>query len=177
VGPSRSLRSEARQLNEQNKPHQLLTMKWITREKVKVDRVACRAALNKFVDEDAEFVFVPANEVMEESLRLDATLFDLAGVDLGHHGKECSFKAIAKKYDLSENVAVRLLGKIVYGIDTDNTVWDQPEGCGVKAIVEGFRHLGASRMTTRSTSPSGLSMMRSTPIARKCALRRSRRGC
>ena len=117
-------------------------MKWITRERVKVDRVACPWLIKKFVDREAEFVFVPADRVMDEAQRLDATPFDVKGVELGHHGKECSFEAIVKKYGLSGDQALVLLGKIVNGADTDNTLWNQPEGPGLEAIAEGFRHLG-----------------------------------
>ncbi len=117
-------------------------MKWITRENVKVDRVACPWLIRKLVDKDAEFYFVPAGEVMKEAERLGATPFDVKGVELGHHGKECSFEAILKKYDLAGDSALVLLGKIVNGADTDNTLWHQPEGAGLEAIAEGFRHLG-----------------------------------
>jgi hypothetical protein len=117
-------------------------MKWITREKVKVDRVACPWLIRKFVDKDAEFHFVPADKVLEEAEHLGATPFDVKGVELGHHGKECSFEAILKKYDLAGNSALVLLAKIVNGADTDNTLWHQPEGAGLEAIAEGFRHLG-----------------------------------
>ena len=117
-------------------------MKWITREKVKVDRVACPWLIRKFVDKDAEFHFVPADKVLEEAEHLGATPFDVKGVELGHHGKECSFEAILKKYDLAGDPALLLLAKIVNGADTDNTLWHQPEGAGLEAIAEGFRHLG-----------------------------------
>jgi len=117
-------------------------MKWITREKVKVDRVACPWLIRKFVDQDAEFHFVPADKVLEEAEHLGATPFDVKGVELGHHGKECSFEAILKKYDLAGDSALVLLAKIVNGADTDNTLWHQPEGAGLEAIAEGFRHLG-----------------------------------
>jgi hypothetical protein len=117
-------------------------MKWITREKVKVDRVACPWLIRKFVDKDAEFHFVPADKVLEEAEHLGATPFDVKGVELGHHGKECSFEAILKKYDLAGDSALVLLTKIVNGADTDNTLWHQPEGAGLEAIAEGFRHLG-----------------------------------
>ncbi len=117
-------------------------MKWITREKVKVDRVACPWLIRKFVDKDAEFHFVPADKVLEEAEHLGATPFDVKGVELGHHGKECSFEAILKKYDLAGDSALVLLAKIVNGADTDNTLWHQPEGAGLEAIAEGFRHLG-----------------------------------
>jgi hypothetical protein len=117
-------------------------MKWITRERVKVDRVACPWLIKKFVDKDAEFVFVPADQVMEEAKRLGAVPYDVKDVELGHHGKECSFEAILKKYALVSDAALVLLGRIVNGADTDNTLYNQPEGPGLEAIAEGFRHLG-----------------------------------
>jgi hypothetical protein len=117
-------------------------MKWITRERVKVDRVACPWLIKKFVDKDAEFIFVPGDKVMAEAKRLDATPYDVPNVELGHHGKECSFEAIVKKYKLDSNPALVLLGRIVNGADTDNTLWHQAEGAGLNAIAEGFRHLG-----------------------------------
>lgn len=116
-------------------------MKWITRENVKVDRVACPWLIRKFVDPGAEFYFVPAEQVKSEAQQLGAIPFDMPGVELGHHGKECSFEAILKKYKLTGNAALVLLGKIVNGADTDNSLWQQPEGPGLKAIAEGFRHL------------------------------------
>jgi hypothetical protein len=116
-------------------------MKWITRERVKVDRVACPWLINKFVDPQAEFVFVPADRVLSEAARLGATPFDVPSVELGHHGQECSFEAILKHYDLTQDPALELLGKIVNGGDTDNSLWQQPEGPGLAAIAEGFRHL------------------------------------
>ena len=116
-------------------------MKWITREHVKVDRVACPWLIKKFIDPNAEFHFVAADQVMLEAQRLGATPFDVPGVELGHHGKECSFEAILKTHRLAEDAALRLLAKIVNGADTDNSLWDQPESAGLKAIAEGFRHL------------------------------------
>ncbi len=117
-------------------------MKWITREKVKVDRVACPWLIRNFVDKDAEFLFVSADRVMEEASLSDAVPFDAPGVELGHHGKECSFEAIIKKYNLSSDPALSLMARIVNGADTDNTLYNQPEGPGLKAIAEGFRGLG-----------------------------------
>ena len=116
-------------------------MRWITREHVKVDRVACPWLIRKFVDPAAEFHFVPAEQVTSEAQRLRATPFDVPAVELGHHGEECSFEAILKKYNLAKDAALVLLGKIVNGADTDNTLWQQPEGPGLNAIAEGFRHL------------------------------------
>ena len=117
-------------------------MRWITREKVKVDRVACPWLIRKFVDKQAEFIFAPVDKVMAEAKRLDAIPYDVKDVELGHHGKECSFEAIVKKYKLTGDPALMLLGRIVNGADTDNTLYNQPEGAGLEAIAEGFRHLG-----------------------------------
>jgi hypothetical protein len=80
--------------------------------------------------------------VMEEAKRLGAVPYDVKDVELGHHGKECSFEAILKKYALVSDAALVLLGRIVNGADTDNTLYKQPEGPGLDAIAEGFRHLG-----------------------------------
>ena len=114
-------------------------MKWITRERPKIDRVACPWLIARFVDKSPEFLFVPADQVMAAAEREGATPYDVQGVELGHHGKECSFEAILKQYDLTGNPALVLLGKIVNGADTDNTLYVQPEGPGLEAIAEGFR--------------------------------------
>ncbi len=117
-------------------------MKWITRERVKVDRVACPWLIRKFVDEKAEFYFVPLDQLKDKAEELGAVPFDVAGVELGHQGKHCSFEAILKRYKLDSDPALVLLGRIVNGADTDNTLYEQPEGPGLSAIAEGFRHLG-----------------------------------
>jgi hypothetical protein len=74
-------------------------MKWITRERVKVDRVACPWLIRKFVDKQAEFFFVPADKVMDEARRLGATPFDVKDVELGHHGKAAEPEAPTAKKD------------------------------------------------------------------------------
>ncbi len=117
-------------------------MKWITREKVKVDRAACPWLIRKFIDTQAEFLFVPALEVMAVADREKAIPFDAPGVEFGHHGKECSFDALVKKDQLNRDPALVLLAKIVNGADTDDTLWHQPEAAGLNAIAEGFRYLG-----------------------------------
>ncbi len=117
-------------------------MKWITREKVKVDRVACPWLIRRFVDKDAEFLFVPAENVETDAARLGAIPYDVPNAELGHHGKECSFDAIMKKYGFRNDPALVLLARIVNGADTDNSLHHQPEGPGLNAIAEGFRHLG-----------------------------------
>src|SRR6266853_689608 len=119
-----------------------MPMKWITRENVKVDRVACPWLIRKFVDPKAEFLFVPADMVMAGAEAEQAIPFDVPNVELGHHGKECSFEAILKKYNLASDSALGLLGKIVDGADTDNALWRQAESAGLNAVAEGFRLLG-----------------------------------
>src|SRR6266566_4385799 len=94
-------------------------MKWITRERVKVDRVACPWLIQKFVDPEAEFLFVPADQVAPEAERQQAIPYDVAGAELGHHGAECSFDAIVKKYNIADP-AVLELAKIVRGADTND---------------------------------------------------------
>ncbi|MBS1125815.1 MAG: Chromate resistance exported protein [Nitrospirae bacterium] len=117
-------------------------MKWITREKVKVDRVACPWLIRKFVDRDAELLFVPVDQVASEARRTGAIPYDVPGVELGHDGQRCSFEAIIRKYGLGADPALALLARIVNGADTDNSLYHQPEGPGLAAIAEGFRHLG-----------------------------------
>jgi hypothetical protein len=117
-------------------------MKWITRERVKVDRVACPWLIRKFIDPAAEFLFVPAEQVLDLAKAEGATPFDVPNVEYGHHGKECSFEALVKRNGLDKDAALALLAKIVNGADTDNSLWNQPESAGLKAIAEGFRHLG-----------------------------------
>ena len=118
-------------------------MRWITRERVRVDRVACPWLIRRFVAPDAEFIFVPADRVVEEAERLGAIPFDVEGAELGHRDGRCSFEAILEKYGLAaRDPALALMGRIVNGADTDNTLYRQPEGPGLEAIAEGFRHLG-----------------------------------
>jgi hypothetical protein len=119
-----------------------ILMKWITREHVNVDRVACPWLIRKFVDPQAEFLFVPEDQVAAIARQTGAISFDCKGDELGHHGKKCSFDAIVEKHGLGEDPALTLLAKIVNGADTDNSLWHQPESAGLKAVAEGFRHLG-----------------------------------
>ena len=116
-------------------------MKWITREKVKVDRVACPWLIRKFVDPNAEFLFVPADQVQKVADHEGATPFDVAGVELGHHEGRCSFEAIVRTYQIADP-AVQMLAEIVHGADVTPDLYGRPEAPGLKAIAEGFRHLG-----------------------------------
>jgi len=114
-------------------------MQWVTRERPKVDRIACPWLIRRFVDPEAEFVYVPAEQVLSVAEQTGAIPYDVPGVELGHHGPECSFDAIIAKYDLSDPALLRL-ARIVRGADTpakDLT----PESQGLEAIAEGFRLL------------------------------------
>jgi hypothetical protein len=116
-------------------------MKWVTRERVKVDRVACPWLIKKFVDKEAQFLFVPSDQVQEVAKREGATPFDASGVELGHHGDKCSFEAIVEKYKIADP-AVQILAQIVNGADAKPETYGRSEGAGLNAIAEGFRHLG-----------------------------------
>jgi hypothetical protein len=112
-------------------------MKWVTRARPKVDRVACPWLIKRFVDPQAEFLYVPPEEVMEVAQREGAIPFDVANVELGHDGLNCSFDAIIKKYNLTDR-ALQRLAVIVRGADTEAKDL-MPESRGLEAIAEGFR--------------------------------------
>jgi hypothetical protein len=116
-------------------------MKWVTRQNVKVDRVACPWLIKKFIDPEAEFLFVPADEVMTAAERQNAVPFDVPGVELGHHEGKCSFEAIVEKYAI-DDLAVQILAKIVHGADVAADLYGRPEAPGLKAIAEGFQQMG-----------------------------------
>ena len=116
-------------------------MKWVTRERVKVDRVACPWLIQKFIDPQAEFLFVPGPEVMETARKTGAVPYDVPGVELGHHEGRCSFEAFITKYKL-DDPALRKLAEIVHGADVDKDLYGRPEAAGLLAIAEGFRRLG-----------------------------------
>ena len=112
-------------------------MKWVTRARPKVDRVAYPWLIKRFVDPKAAFLYMPPEEIMEVAKREGAIPFDVSNVELGHHGLECSFDAIIKKYNLTDP-ALQRLAPIVRGADTDAKDLT-PESRGLEAIAEGFR--------------------------------------
>ena len=115
-------------------------MKWITRSGVKVDRVACPWLLKKFVDPDAEFVFLPP-ETDWASMK-EGTVYDVPNCELGHHGEDVSFDSILKKYELADP-ALRLLADIVRAADSHPTN-PHPAGEGLRWVAHGFSALGLS---------------------------------
>lgn len=113
--------------------------KWVTREKAKVDRIACPWLIKNFVDSDPEFLFVPASKVLDIAKEQNAIPFDIPDIELGHHGSKCSFDAIIEKYDLTDP-ALQELAKIVRGADADDPN-PSPESAGLEAIADGFRQI------------------------------------
>lgn len=121
-------------------------MRWVTRENVKVDRVACPWLIKRFVDPDAEFLFVPEAELLATAARLGATPFDavrLPEVKLNHRGGRCTFEAILEDFCLADR-ALRRLGRIVRAADVKGQERAAAEGAGLRAMAEGFALSGVS---------------------------------
>ena len=112
-------------------------MKWITRERARVDRIACPWLITRFIDPNPVFLFVPASEVLEVAEREGATPYDVPGVELGHHGARCSFDAFLDKYEIADR-ALAALAEIVRGADTEARQLT-PESAGLYAAASGFR--------------------------------------
>jgi hypothetical protein len=111
-------------------------MKYITRAHVHVDRVACPWLIKRFVDSEAEFIFT-ANEIVKETAqKIDAIPFDIKDTELGHHGDECSFIAILKKYNLKDPALLEL-SKVVNAADTDR-MDSNKYASGLEAVARGY---------------------------------------
>lgn len=113
-------------------------MKWITRERPKIDRIACPWLIARFIDKAPEFIFVPPDEVVPRAATLGATPYDVEGVELSHVGPQCSFDAFLKKYRLDDS-ALQELAVIVRGADTDKHGL-HPACAGLFAISLGLSH-------------------------------------
>jgi hypothetical protein len=112
-------------------------MLWITRSHVHVDRVACPWLITRFVDNQAEFLFVPKNQIAQVVKETGAIPFDAPGVELGHKDGRCSFESILLKYELKEPGLVRL-AQIVHSADVDEDIDKDPIARGLEAIASGF---------------------------------------
>lgn len=112
-------------------------MKWVTRERPKIDRVACPWLIQRFIDEDAEFLYVPTNEVIKTAEAKGAIPYDVPDVELTHRGPLCSFDAFIDKYGLEENAALMKLAEIVRAADTD-TLEKSAQAPGLLAITLGL---------------------------------------
>ena len=109
-------------------------MKWATRAGIHVDRTACAWLIRRFVDPEAEFVFVDDPDDVPE----DATPFDMRGVELGHGGGKCSFEAILSGYDLGEDPALNDIGQIIHEADLEDERYDAPEARGLDVLLRGL---------------------------------------
>ena len=114
-------------------------MKWVTREKARVDRIACPWLIRRFIDPDPTFLFVPADQVLEVARREDARPYDVPGVELGHRGDRCSFDAFLAVYRL-DDPALHALAEIVRGADTSARELTR-ESWGLYAVASGFREI------------------------------------
>lgn len=117
-------------------------MKFVTRAHAKVDRIACPWLIRRFIDKEAEFLFVPADQVLAVAERENAIPFDIEGVELGHDGPYCSFDAIIRSYAISDAALVEM-AKIVRGADTSDRHLTK-ESAGLYAIATGFQALSPS---------------------------------
>ena len=117
-------------------------MKWVTRERPKIDRIACPWLIARFIDAESEFLYVPAGDVLLVAQKTGATPYDIPGVALSHDGSLCSFDAFLSRYSLDEP-ALRQLAIIVRGADTSRLDL-APEAAGLYAISLGLSHRFAS---------------------------------
>jgi hypothetical protein len=112
-------------------------MKWVTRKNANVDRIACPWLIRRFVDKDAEFLFVPGEEVSAVAEREGAIPYDVQGVELGHVDGRCSFESVMVKYELTDP-GLQRLAKIIHGADVPADITVTAESAGLQAIAHGF---------------------------------------
>jgi hypothetical protein len=112
-------------------------MKWITRSHVHVDRIACPWLITRFIDNEAEFLFVPASQIEKATAETGAIPFDAPGVELGHVDGRCSFESIIVKYGLKEAGLLRM-AKIVHAADVAEDIDTDPIARGLEAIASGY---------------------------------------
>jgi hypothetical protein len=112
-------------------------MEWVTRSHVHVDRVACPWLISRFVDSEAEFLFVPKSQIQRVVEEMGAIPFDAPGVELGHSDGKCSFEAIVEHYGLTDR-ALHRLARIVHGADVEADLDLDPVARGLEAIAVGY---------------------------------------
>lgn len=113
-------------------------MKWITRERPKIDRIACPWLIKNFVDADAEFIYAPRNEVLNRAQEFNAIPYDLPGVEYTHEGVYCTFDFIVKKHEITDP-AILQIARIIRGADTDRFEL-APQAAGLWAISAGLSY-------------------------------------
>lgn len=119
-------------------------MRWVTRKNAAVDRIACPWLITRFIDADAEFLYVDPLQIDRIALEKGARPFDVEGAALGHVAGRCSFESILIEYELKDP-ALRRLGEIVHGADIESDPDPTPEASGLKAMALGFRKLYGER--------------------------------
>jgi len=112
-------------------------MKWVTRSHVHVDRVACPWLITRFIDNQAEFLFVPRSQIDRAVAEMGAIPFDAPGAELGHHEGRCSFESIILKYELKDPALLRM-AKVVHGADVAEDIDSDPLARGFEAIAAGY---------------------------------------
>jgi hypothetical protein len=115
-------------------------MKWVTRERPKTDRIACPWLILNFIDSDAEFLYVPADEVLEVAEREEALSYDAPGARYNHRDGLCSFEVLVEEYEIADP-AIALLARIVHGADVAEDRDATPQSRGLLAVAEGFHLL------------------------------------
>jgi len=124
-------------------------VRWATRAGIHVDRTACAWLIRRFVDPDAEFLFVDDPDEVPE----DATPFDIRGVELGHHGGEVSFEAILRRYALVEDQALVDIARIIHEADLEDERYDAPEARGLDVLIRGLSMVSSDKEMLELTGP------------------------
>ena len=114
-------------------------MKWVTRERPKTDRIACPWLIRRFIDPEAEFLYVPADKVLEVAEDEGALSYDAPGARYTHRDGLCSFEVLVEEYEL-DDPALHLLARIVHGADVAEDLDATPQSAGLKAVAEGFSY-------------------------------------
>ena len=117
-------------------------MKWVTREHPKTDRIACPWLIRKFIDPDAEIIYVPRDEVLDFAAREGATSFDAPGATFTHRDGMCSFEVLIDEYQLGADPALTVMARVVHGADVSEDRDATPQSPGLLAIADGFALLG-----------------------------------
>jgi hypothetical protein len=140
------------------------TMKWVTRERPKTDRIACPWLIRGFIDPDAEIVYVPTAEVLSVAQPDDARSFDAPGADYTHRGSRCSFEVLIDEFDLGDDAALVRLAQIVHAADVSEDRGADPLGAGLEAIGLGGLDVEDDDLRSSMTrSTHGVSATSRTP--------------
>jgi hypothetical protein len=113
-------------------------MRWVTRENANVDRIACPWLIKRFIDPQAEFLFVPRDEVLAVAEREGAHSYDAPGAEYTHRDGKCSFDVLVQEFDLTGDPGLVRLAQIVHAADVSEDIDTSPEGRGLSAIAHGF---------------------------------------